>query len=182
MSPLIPGFKSHPPHHLRNVEIAHFSLILSVEQRKIDFKMRVALDFTWAFKTVKLTISKSKCWHFRICNYNPALLGITYVPYCFYSICCFHRLSNHFHYQHPQIGWKLGASTYNNSCYHYGIAYLAEAPPAWKTPMIKHSLIFATEIIICNICDSLVFIKCSQHHLTVLNNSINVPLTIQFRT
>jgi len=53
-SPPVGGFKSHPLHHVRTISLAQISLILSVEQQKIDFKMRVAFDFTWAFKTINL--------------------------------------------------------------------------------------------------------------------------------
>ena len=49
------GFKSHPPRHLRDADFAQFSLVLSVEQQKIDFKLGAAFDFTLAFKTVAST-------------------------------------------------------------------------------------------------------------------------------
>jgi hypothetical protein len=40
------GFKSHPPHHLRDDYFAQISLILSVDWQKTNFKFWVVFDFT----------------------------------------------------------------------------------------------------------------------------------------
>ena len=54
------GFKSHPLHHVRNVKFAQISLVSSVKQQKIDFKLWATLDFSSAFKTVNLGPNKTK--------------------------------------------------------------------------------------------------------------------------
>jgi hypothetical protein len=60
ISPLRGGFKSHPLHHVRNVKFAQISLVSSVKQQKIDFKLWATLDFSSAFKTVNLGPNKTK--------------------------------------------------------------------------------------------------------------------------
>jgi hypothetical protein len=40
-----PKFKPNPPHQVRNGKFAQFSLFLTAELQKIDFKLQAPFDF-----------------------------------------------------------------------------------------------------------------------------------------